>query len=150
MADTTNSKSPLATQLPLSNIATQLLQLKTDSDSPAIQLALSTIAMQLAKLQIHYSEQEAEQQKKLSALEAKSKLQAREIGTFSSLVSSLMSELHSSDLSRRDSNRLTRQGQSPSPTSQVSRVSHMISDGGSGATHSPSHGLCSSLGLSAY
>ncbi|OBT94435.1 hypothetical protein VE01_07187 [Pseudogymnoascus verrucosus] len=94
MADTTNSKSPLATQLPLSNIATQLLQLKTDSDSPAIQLALSTIAMQLVKLQIHYSEQEAEQQKKLSALEAKSKLQAREIGTFSSLVSSLMSELH--------------------------------------------------------
>lgn len=94
MADTTSSKSPPATLLPLSNIATQLLQLQSDTDSPATQLALSTIAMQLVKLQIHYSEQEAEQQKKLSALEAKSKLQAREIATFSSLVSSLLSELH--------------------------------------------------------
>ncbi|OBT46173.1 hypothetical protein VE00_02878 [Pseudogymnoascus sp. WSF 3629] len=94
MADTTDSESPPATHLPLSNLATQLLQLQTDSDSPATQLALSTIAMQLLQLQTHYTEHQAEQQKKLSALEAKSKLHAREISTFSSLVSSLLSELH--------------------------------------------------------
>ncbi|KFY68621.1 hypothetical protein V496_00925 [Pseudogymnoascus sp. VKM F-4515 (FW-2607)] len=94
MADPTHSESPLATHLPLSNIATQLLQLQTNSDSPSTQLALSNIAMQLLQLQTQYSEQEAEQQKKLSALEAKFKLQAHEIGTFSSLVSSLLSELH--------------------------------------------------------
>ncbi|KFY98617.1 hypothetical protein V498_01376 [Pseudogymnoascus sp. VKM F-4517 (FW-2822)] len=94
MADPTHSESPLATHLPLSNIATQLLQLQTNSGSPATQLALSNIAMQLLQLQTQYSGQEAEQQKKLSALEAKSKLQAQEINTFSSLVSSLLSELH--------------------------------------------------------
>jgi hypothetical protein len=94
MADTTDSESPPATHLPLSNIATQLLQLQTDSDSPATQLALSTIAMQLLQLQTHYTEHQAEQQKKLSALEAKSKLHAGEKSTFSSLVSSLLSELH--------------------------------------------------------
>lgn len=94
MTDTTQSESPPATHLQLSNIATQLLQLQTNSDSPATLLALSNIAIQLQQLQTHYSEQEAEQQKKLSALEAKSKLHALEINTFSSLVSSLLSELH--------------------------------------------------------
>lgn len=94
MTDTTQSESLPATHLHLSSIATQLLQLQTYSDSPATQVALSNIAIQLLELQTYYSEQEVEQQKKLSALEAKSKLQAQEISTFGSLVSSLLSELH--------------------------------------------------------
>lgn len=94
MTDTTHSKSLPATHLQLSNIATQLMQFQTNGDSPATQLALSNIAIQLLQLQTHYSEQDVEQQKKLSALEAKSKIQAREISTFGSLVSSLLSELH--------------------------------------------------------
>ena len=93
MADTIHSESPPATHQPLSSIAIQLLQLQANSDSPATQLALSNIAMQLLQHQAHYSEQ-ADQQEQISALEAKSKLQAREISTLSSLISSLLSELH--------------------------------------------------------
>ncbi|KFY15884.1 hypothetical protein V492_01698 [Pseudogymnoascus sp. VKM F-4246] len=94
MTDRTQIKAPPTAHLQLSNIAVQVLQLQSNSESPETQLALSNIATQLLQLQTQYSEQEAEKHKQISALEEKSKIQAREIRTHGSLISSLLTELY--------------------------------------------------------
>ncbi|KFY13080.1 hypothetical protein V491_06532 [Pseudogymnoascus sp. VKM F-3775] len=61
-------------------------------ESSATQLALSNIATKLQKLQTHYSEQEAEHKKQISALEAKVEFQASEISAFTSMLETFVTQ----------------------------------------------------------